>query len=234
MRNLAYLAALFALTVGVAQSGPMDPKTIVVSGYAEMQVKPDYATVNIGVVTSDKVTTKALQANSALMHRVVDAIKALGIADSAMQTSDFSIAAQHPVQKEGYGYDFSITLGYVVSNFLTVSLNDLGKVAEIIDAAVKAGANTSNSVTFDAKQRKAYEDKVLADAVKDARHNAEVMAAAEGAHIGKMISMANTEGPQDFRGVTHNHAPALAMESVVIMPGEVPVSAQVTVVYAVE
>ncbi len=180
MREFVCLAALFALTAGAAFAGPADPKTIEVNGYAEMQVKPDRATVDIGVITSDKITANALQANNVEMQRVVAAIKALGIPDEAMRTSKFSINGIHPPVKGEYGgEDFSITLGYEVANKISVTVSDFGKIPAIIDAAVKAGANSSNSVSFDVKDRKAYDDKMLAAAVADARHDATVMASAE-------------------------------------------------------
>lgn len=236
MRRLMPCIVLGIAVAGAAVAAPVDPKTIVVSGYAEMQVKPDHATVNIGVVTTDKITTKALAANNVLMQKVVEAIKGVGIADADMQTTDFAIAAQHPQGKEGYGFDYSVTLGYMVSNTLTISMTDLSKAGIVIDAAVKAGANTSNSVDFDAKDRKSYDDKVLTEAVQDAHHNAEVMAAAEHAHVGKMVSMANTtpEFPLFRAGYANAAPPVLAMQSVAIMPGQIPITAQVTVTYAVE
>lgn len=236
MKAFVCLAALFVLTATSAAAGMLDPKTIVVSGYADMLVKPDHATVNIGVDTSDKLTTKALAANTVLMNRVIEALKAIGVAEKHMQTSNFSIMAQHPQAKDGYSFDMTVTLGYAVSNTLTISVDDVSKVGAIIDTAVKAGANTSNSVTFDAKDSKAYDDKVLTEAVQNARHNAEVMAAAEGAKVGKMISMTSAPSALDIGGFPNaNYAPVLArIASPFVMPGEVPIAARVTVVYAVE
>lgn len=237
MRRLG-LVTLATLTLGLsaAQAGPLDPHTIVVSGYAEMQVKPDHATVDIGVVTSDKITAKALQANNVEMQRVVAAIKALGIPDDAMQTSEFSITAMHPPAKgENGGEDESITIGYEVSNKVSVSVTDLNKVADIIDAAVNAGANSSNSVSFGVKNRAAFDDQALAAAVRNARHNAEVMASAEHASVGKMISMTNV---QSGYGPPPPQAPDIVIVTAAartpILPGQITINTTVTVTYAVE
>jgi uncharacterized protein YggE len=209
-------------------------KTITVSGTASIEVKPDHATINIGVDTSDKVTVKAVAANSVLMAKVVEAVKAQGIAEKAMQTSRFSIEAQHPTLKEGYGFDYTVTLGYAVSNMLTIEIDDVGKVPLIIDAAVKAGANTSNSVAFEAKNRQALDDKALADAIRDARHNAEIMAAAEGAKVGKAISIRNSFNPMDIYGGMPAMASRAQLAAPSIMPGQVDISALVTVEYVLE
>ncbi len=233
--GLVTFAAL-ALGLSSANAGQLDSHTIVVSGYAELLVNPDHATVDIGVVTSDKVTTKALQANNVEMQRVVAAIKALGIPEDAMQTSEFSISALHPKSKDGDSDDESVTLGYQVSNKVTVSVTDLKKVADVIDAAVSAGANSSNSVNFNLKNHSAFDDQALAAAVRDARHNADVMASAEHASVGRMIGMTNA---QSF-GVTGGFAPQPSFiieeekSSAPILPGQIYIRANVVVTFAVE
>jgi len=229
--------ATLALGLTTAQAGPLDPHTIVVSGYAEIQVKPDHATVDIGVVTSDKITAKALQANNVEMQRVVAAIKALGIPDDAMQTSDFSISALHPKVKGSYDEDDSITLGYEVTNKVSVSVSDLEKVADIIDAAVNAGANSSNSVNFWVKNNAANQDRALAAAVRDARHNAEIMASAEHTNVGKMIAMTNMRsefGPPPAFVPPPDINIAGVMARVPVLPGQITINASVTVTFAIE
>lgn len=213
-----------------------DQHTIVVSGYAEMQVMPDQATIDVGVINSDKITVKALQANNVEMQNVVAAIRALGIPEEAMQTSKFSIRAIHPPTKGDYGgQDFSVTLGYEVANKISITVSDFTKIPAIIDAAVKAGANSSNSVSFDIKDRKSYDDKVLAAAVVNARHNAVVMATAENAKVGQMTSMSKfgEYGPMMDARIVPSNTIELAEEPP-ILSGEISISAQVMVTYALE
>ena len=220
-----------------AAAGPMDPKTVVAAGYAEILVKPDIASLKIGVGTIERTSAKALDANLAAMRRVLAAIKAAGVNDVDIQTSDFSVTPIHPTrQGESYGYDVSVTVGYGVSDTLIVTVRDLSKVGEVIDNAIKAGANLSNSVTFDVSNRKNLESKALADAVKDARHNAQIMADDENAKVGKLVAVSNTS-PVEPQWVTHpipNAARGEYMESVVVVEGVIPVGMQVMAVYALE
>ena len=240
MFRLARFAALFALTTVVASAGPMDPKTIVVAGFAQQVVRPDYATVTVGVITVEKTTSQALAENNALMVKVLAAIKAQGIAENDIQTTNFGIHAVHPPRKgEAYGEDETIITGYGVSNRLTVIVTDMPKIGAVIDAATRAGANISGEVTFDIKDRQALEARLLADAVRDARRNAEIMVAAENAKVGRLIAVSNTapvEPSWAERGITtESRIRAVgALESVVIVEGVVPVSAQVMAVYALE
>lgn len=232
MRWSVCFAVLALMSAAPVHAEFVEAKTINVTGSAVKDVKPDFATVDIGVFSSDKITVKAVADNAALMANVVTAIRALGVPDSAMQTSNFSIAAMHPSEKNGYGEDYSVTLGYAVNNTLTITLDDTNKVARVIDAAVKAGANTSNSVSFGVKDRKAFDDEVLVAAMKDARHKAEVLAKAENAKVGKMLSVNDSRMEPGFYPASLAAPSSLART--VVMPGEVSVAATVTVTYALE
>lgn len=234
MKNHIFgMMAVLVMTASIS-AAPLDPNTIVVSGTAEVLVNPDYATIDIGVVTSNKVTAAALQENNIEMNRVVAAIKALGIAEKSMQTSNFSIDVLHPKTKNGED-DESKIAAYEVTNKLTVTVSDLAKVADIIDTAVKAGANSSNSVSFDVKDRRAYDDQVLAAAVRDARHHAEVMAAVEHAIVGKMVSLTNVPSV-GYGGVNAPPAEAILIkeEHVPVLPGQISINANVQVIFALQ
>jgi len=231
------VVALILTLLPAAAANPMDAKTIVVAGYASESVRPDFATVRNGVVSIEKTTTAALDSNNLLMRKVLEAIKAEGIPAKDIQTSDFSIRALHPAPKDQpYMEDEMITTGYRIGNTVTVMVTDLKRVGKVIDAATRAGANMSGSVTFGTNNDQALQDKVLAAAVKDSRHNAEIMAGAEGAKVGKLIAVSNTApvSPQWPTIAVENKIVAAnfgALESVVINEGVVPVSAQVMAIY---
>ncbi|MGA7713981.1 MAG: SIMPL domain-containing protein, partial [Rhizomicrobium sp.] len=125
--------------------------------------------------------------------------------------------------------------GYQVANKVTVTVSDFSKIPAIIDAAVKAGANTSNSVLFDIKDRKTYDDKVLAAAMANARHRATVMAAAEDAKIGRVIAISDIFSFNYTKGrVAAYIMPEYASDDTPILPGEISIDTQVTVTYAIE
>jgi uncharacterized protein YggE len=240
MRNhllFAVLGLILAATSAVA--GPMDAKTIVVAGFAQQSVRPDFATVRIGVINTDKSSTVALDTNNALMRKVLDAIKAEGIPAPAIQTTDFVIRAVHPARhgENAYGDDETVTTGYSVVNTFTVTITDLKKIGKVIDSATRAGANMSGAVNFEVTDRRGLEAKLLAEAVRDARHNAEIMATAENARVGKLIAVSNTapiEPRWTERGPDAVVVTGSRLESVVITEGVVPVSAQVMAIYALE
>ncbi len=53
--------------------------------------------------------------------------------------------------------------GYTVSNTVSITVRDLDKVGDIADAAMNAGANQFNNVSFAVEDEEAYYVKVLGE-----------------------------------------------------------------------
>ena len=90
---IALLAVLASALPCLAEETPVH--SIAVMGEAEIITPPDYATVEVGVTTQGTNVAQALAENSARMSKVIDALRALGIADKDIQTSDFNIVPKY-------------------------------------------------------------------------------------------------------------------------------------------
>lgn len=155
---------------------PSREKTIYVSGTATATIKPDLINVQFGVEVQKPTAKEALDANSEMMNKVVNAIKGVGITESEISTAQFSI---YPVyesyqEKETGIYKQKLT-GYNVSNIIKVKTTKLDLVSNIIDAAVAEGVNRVDSVFFSLspdKQKKLSDD-LLSEAIENARERAD-------------------------------------------------------------
>jgi hypothetical protein len=236
MRGLFLATALFLASAGGALADTISlAHTITVDGEATLYVDPDHASMTLGVVTSGATVSEALRQNNIKMNAVLTAVKTQGVRQSELQTSTFSIQPQHPRTKDGYDYD--TISGYEVTNSLTVTVSDLTKVGAIIDAAADAGANTSNNVIFQVSNREALLDKVRADAMRNAKRKADIMANAVGAQVGGLITVGNTQ----VRSTEYEMAPPPPPppppppgQATSILPGQLSVSANVTAVFALK
>lgn len=154
---------------------PSREKTISVTGTATTQVKPDMLHIQFGVETQQKTAKEALEANSAQMNKVVEAIKKTGIVDSELSTSSLNI---YPVYDS---YEDKLTgrytqelIGYRVSNILSVETKKLDQAASVIDGAVTAGVNRVDSVffTLSPQTNEKIKDDLLDKAVLNAKSKA--------------------------------------------------------------
>jgi len=156
---------------------PSREKVLSVTGTALSSVAPDLVNISFGVETQEKTAQDALTANSELMNKVIASIKQVGLSDSEISTSQFSI---YPVyesyQEKETGIYKQTLVGYKVSNIVNVKTKKLGSVAPIIDNAVNAGVNRVDSVFFSLSPEVAskLKDELLEKAVLNAKSRAEI------------------------------------------------------------
>lgn len=229
--KLALAVAVFLTPAAALADPPAASHTIFTTGYGEILVAPDQATIDIGVIAAAPSAEAALHSDSAKMARVVAAIKGQGIEEASIQTSEFSIDAVHPKLANGE-VDESRTTGYSVTNKVTVLVHDLTKVAAIVDAALTAGANASNAVSFDVKDHRRYDDQAMAAAVRDARHRAEIMAAPEHATVGGVLTMSSVPAAMPMGAYVPAPEISIASDSAPpILPGQITITAQAYVTF---
>lgn len=113
--------------------------------YEQVEVEPDLVTIGAGVETEAPTAVEALRRNSAEMERVIELVKALGIAPRDIQTTRVSLNAV-------YDYDQAqrrqIFRGYTASNQVSVKLRNIARTGEVLDALVSAGANNIYGPNF--------------------------------------------------------------------------------------
>lgn len=215
-----------------AADGGTFPRSIGVSGEGEVSGKPDQARLSAGVVTQAVNSAAALTANSNAMNRVFAALKAIGIPDSKIQTSNFSVQPQYPPFRPDAPEQRNI-IGYLVSNQVSVTVDDLSKLGGALDALVKSGANQLGGVSFAIANPKPLAERARALAVADAMAKAKTLASAAGVNLGPLISI---EEGTSFRPrpMFAEARAALAPAPPPIAIGEESVTVIVTMTYGIQ
>lgn len=200
------------------------PNLVTASGNAESKSAPDMATIQLGVETTGKTAKDAQASTNVLANRIIEAALKVVPDRKAYQTSDLSLYPDYT--NEGPGKPAKIG-GYRARNVLTVRVDDVSKVGPLVDAVTAAGATNVDSISFGLKNDKAARRQALIDAVKEAREKAEALAEGLGLRLGEVFSVDEGGGPI----VRPYAAPMMARaeKSTPVMPGEVSVSANVTV-----
>ena len=85
-------------------------------------------------------------------------------------------------------------VGYQVSNEVRVTVRDIGKSGALLDQVVTAGANQISGIQFDVADPQAAADEALRKAIADARRKAELMAAAAGVRIVRILDISGGGG----------------------------------------
>ncbi|HEY0931151.1 MAG TPA: SIMPL domain-containing protein [Gemmatimonas sp.] len=187
-------AAGFALVsprLAVAQMQPVQPPpAIMVSARGEVQVTPDRARVQVGVETQAKTAAIASQENNKKQTAILNAIRALGIPASQIQTLNYSVS---PVQRYDEKERRTVIDGYRVSNIVQVETDKLEQAGQIIDAGLTNGANRVAGLDFLVKDRTKAQEAALAQAVATAKKQAEIAAQAAGGRVAELLELSINE-----------------------------------------
>lgn len=216
-----------------------------VTGSGEVTAKPDIAEVSFGVsATGQTVAAVQNQSNEAI-NKVVAAVKALGIADKDIKTTNYNINPQYGgvgqdrIMSDPQGPlppivpDQNIT-GYSMNVNVVVKVRDLDKVNQVIDTATENGANQLGGISFTVDNPDKYQAEARKLAIEDAKKQANELASAAGIQLGKVVGV--YESPMFYgRGDAALSAKAEPMGGpnvpTQIEPGSSTISTQVTLNY---
>jgi uncharacterized protein len=221
------LATAFVLPLSQIAPSALRAETahISVTGEGSLFAPPDFATVSLGVTNTEATAAEAMAANARAMEKVLERLRAVGVAESDLQTAQLQL---NPNWKSSSLSSSGEVDGFTASNQLSIRLRDLSRMGEVLDAAVSDGANTLNGVSFDLSTPRPLQDQARRAAVADAIARATLLADAAQVKLGAITSI--TEGGGDVGGQPMMRA---SMEKTPIAIGEVEVSQSVTVVFAI-
>jgi len=195
------------------------------SGEGEVRVTPDRATIFVGVQTRALTAATAASENARRQRAIIDTVRALGVPIEQIATQNYSVTPEMTYPQVGGTPKLT---GYVVDNTVRVELKKIDLVGAVIDAALAKGSNQINGVQFSVADIATPRRSAIADAVRNAKADAEALAAASGGSLGSLLEM-STSGPI-VRPMMMS-GPTMQLRSATptpVQPGEQVVSANVT------
>ncbi|WP_135211341.1 SIMPL domain-containing protein [Vitreimonas flagellata] len=238
--RLIKAAAAFAIMAtvavpqgAVAQTTPAESAQhgtlLSVSAEGTSEARPDLATLNVGVTTEGQTAQAALQENSRRMAALTQALRRAGVAERDIQTSNVSV---YPQQQYREGEPPLIT-GYQANNTVTAKVRNIENTGRVIDAAVAAGGNNINGVSFSHANPEAQLDIARRDAIAEARRRAELYASALNMRVVRVVAVSEGGGyspPMPFAMSARMDASPAAPPPP-IAPGEIETRVSVNVTF---
>lgn len=229
---LMVLALSMSACAGVVP--PAASRSLTVSGAGQVALKPDIAYIYIGVHTENPSAADAVAKNNVDTQKLIDALKAQGVAADDIRTSNFSIWTNTPYTMDGQSGEPV----YAVDNTVYVTVRSLDGLGDLLDVAVRAGANNINSIQFDVADKSQAMSEARKAAVEAASKQAEELAAAAGVSLGEIQSISyydSTPYPifEGNKGLGGGGGAAMDV-SVPINPGQMQLTVTVTVAYEIK
>lgn len=209
---------------------PRAQRTISISATATVAAEPDQAAISTGVVAEGETARAALTANSEIMAKLIDGLKAAGIAAQDIKTTSFNISPRYQNFKDGRAPAIS---GYQVHNQVRIMVRALDKLGAILDTAVTLGANQIGGIEFIVGKSDSLKDEARKQAMANAFRRAKLFAASAGAEVGEVLAIAEEMSAPAPRPMVMARA-AMAADSVPIEPGSLQLEARVNVTWALK
>ncbi len=211
------------------QGGYLPVNSITVSGSGQATGTPDVAYVNLGVDTLNASVSEAVAQANATMEALIAAIEATGVAAEDIQTISFNVYPEDRFDPQtGSSTGERV---YRVNNTLNVTVRDIAKVSDVIQAGLNAGATSVNGLSFGIDDTTSLEQEARVKAIENARQRAQNLADALGVTLGAPIIVNEALGGV---GVPmYDMAVGLGGAGPQITPGQLNVNVSVAVTFAI-
>jgi uncharacterized protein YggE len=164
-------------------------RIISVTATGSVVAEPDLAHISAGVVVEADTAKEALARNSTLMTKLLDGLKALGIAAKDIQTTAVNVEPRYTQAKDGRPATIS---GYRVVNQVRLTVREVKRLGEVLDAAIALGANQVHGISFDVTKAESLKDEARKQAIANAKQRAELYATAAGVQLGPVMQIAES------------------------------------------
>lgn len=223
------LVLLFSLSI-VCYADNIDMRnTVVARGEGVVEVAPDQAKIDIGVLVLGDDLRSVQQQNNEIMAKVKKQLL-LTVDEKNITTGRINV---YPLWDYGDKDKKPYIRGYQSENSVTAIIDNFETIGTILNLCISAGANQISDIRFIKKDRVATQSEALKIAVLDALRKAEIMAASSGRKLGKTIIVRETSGNnygEDIMLFSANKGAGAGGGSVPVSPGALQFKASVEVV----
>lgn len=234
-RALALAVALSAAMPTLAQQSAQPQftvspanRTLTVTATGTVSVEPEVAVLHIGFETQPTDAKSAYAQGAQTSQAIVAALRHAGVAESDIRSESQFLQRDYSIPKS---HKFKLTQQWTVKT-------TPARAAEVLDAAITAGANSSGAIDWTVRDEAAISAQALDQATARARQNAALLAKGMGVRLGALLFVSNQLNAPSFprpmmRALAMapgtEQAPPLAIE-----PNKVTREANVYAVYAIE
>jgi uncharacterized protein len=198
-------------------------RTLTVTGRSEVKVAVSEAIMSLGVQAEGPTAEKVQDELRNKVNRLIETLKAASVRD--LQTTNVQLYPRYRSVKDSQVLD-----GFTGQNSVSFRV-PVAKSGEILDAAVRAGANQVGGIQFDIARSEAEKarSQALKDAVQDARKQGQDVLEALGLQIKEIRSIqAESGGAEQPRPYEAQFAKAASADSTPVIGGSSKVTASVT------
>lgn len=207
------------------------PRSVTVSASGTAYGEPDEASFDAGVGALNADVQAATTEVSQKSQRLLEALRAAGVADKDVRTSNFAIYPEQNYDNDGQ----PTRLRYRVTNAVHVTVRDTAQLGTLLGKSVQTGANEISNVSYAFSHQAALERRARKQAMMRARKKAEQLAQFGGATLGEVRQIhENQSGGGAPTPMFRMDMAADAGTEVPVVSGQLAVTVAVQVVFGLK
>jgi len=220
----------------VSSSGEY-PREIAVEGEGTAYVVPDVAKTQIGIYTEGATAQEVTTEGSKKMKAVLEAIKAEGIEEEDIQTTDYYLNPKYEWSQEKGSYQD----GFYLDQTIEVKIRDFENVGAVLSATTENGATSTGGVNFVIDDPEVAKEDAREKAIAQAKQKAEQIADAAGLKLGKLLNYYEYDDyysddyyPESAMKMDYGYEESVELAMPTLEPGEEDVTVNVTLTYRIK
>jgi uncharacterized protein len=231
-RHIPLLTALALPLAAIAlDAQTMNPTAeqlqfIRVTGEAVIGSAPDEVMIDLGVTTQARTAQAAASENAQKVERVMAVLKKEAGEGATTRTTQYALNPDYRQVREEN--EPPLISSYTAYNMVQVRTKDLARIGRIIDAAIAAGANTIQSVSFSINEQNKARNQALTEATANAMTKAEAIAAGLKMRVKRILSVDEGGSMMPMYRGGYAGGRDMMQSSTIVDPGAVDVRGMVT------
>jgi uncharacterized protein len=213
-----------------------DNRTMAVTASADATAEADTATVHIGFLSYGPTQDVAYAEGSRISNAIHKALTDSGVPGEAIESESQSLAPVQQYGNQDWTPEEKVQRKFQVQQSWTVK-TPAKNAAQVLDVAVKAGANQSGQIDWGVSDEDGLQAKAAALALARARQIAQQMAQGLNAALGPLVYASNEAPVRPIEPLARLHAAApmaAKVEPLAINARKVTRSATVYAVFAIQ
>ena len=206
--------------------GGNNQKTIDVSESTTITKPADRVLINIGVEITANSAREAEERNTKVTNKIYESLKSLGLSEKEYSTESYNVYPNRDWENNEID-------GYIVSHNIKVDTEKIDLTGDILDKSIESGANQIYGLQFTLKDEteKLAREEAYKKASENARLKADAIADGLGVKITKIAKI--TDSTVDYYPMFKDvsYAEGASISSIDVNPGDVTVTASISVSY---
>lgn len=177
---------------------------ITVNGTGEAFAVPDVAKISFNIHTEAKSMDAAQKTSAEIYAKVKDVIKPFAIEDKNIKTENYNATPKYEWKNDKAvacsatycppSNGRNVLTGYTIDQTISIKLQAVDKVGELIDALGKAGVSNISGPEYTVSDEDGIKAQARKDAITEAKAKAEVLAKDLGVQLVRIVSFSENAG----------------------------------------